>query len=126
LRNGISMLVQHPSLARLAGEPQRFEGLRIPGVNLLIDLLEFIRTNPHLSTGAIIEHWRGTDEGRTLAKLAMQNLIMQDCLEREFRDTMNKLDEQYLRQRVDYLSSKPLKDLTFQEKSELRQLLAQH
>jgi hypothetical protein len=38
---------------------------------------------------------------------------------------LQKLDQQYLKQRVDYLSSKPLKDLTFQEKTELRQLLAQ-
>jgi len=126
LRNGISMLIQHPSLAALADKPRRFEGLQIPGINLLIELLEFIQANPHLSTGAIIEHWRGTGEGRTLAKLAIQKLITQDGLEREFCDTMQRLDQQYLRQRVDYLSSKPLKDLTFQEKSELRQLLAQH
>jgi len=126
LRNGISMLIQHPSLARLAGEPRRFEGLQIPGINLLIELLEFMQANPHLTTGAIVEHWRGSEEGRTLSKLAIQKLIAQDGLEREFSDTMQRLDQQYLRQRVDYLSSKPLKDLTIQEKSELRQLLTHH
>jgi DNA primase len=126
LRNGISMLIQQPTLAGLAGEPRRFEGLQVPGINLLIELLEYMQTNPHLTTGAIIEHWRGTAAGRTLAKLAIQKLVTQDGLEREFCDTMQRLEKQYLQQRVDYLSSKPLKDLTFQEKTELRQLLAQH
>ena len=85
-----------------------------------------MQANPHLTTGAIVEHWRGSEEGRTLSKLAIQKLISQDGLEREFSDTMQRLDQQYLQQRVDYLSSKPLKDLTIQEKSELRQLLTQH
>jgi len=125
LRNAITLLIQHPSLAGLAGEPRRFEGLQIPGIRLIIQLLEFIQSNPHLSTGAIIENWRGTDDGRTLAKLATQELVTQEGREREFCDMLQKLDQQYLKQRVDYLSSKPLKDLTFQEKTELRQLLAQ-
>lgn len=126
LRKAISMLIQQPSLAELAGEPRKFEGLQIPGISLLIELLELIQANPHFSTGGLIEHWRGTDEGRTLAKLAAQKSVMQDGLEKEFCDTLQRLDQQHLKQRVDYLSSKPLKDLTFQEKSELRQLLTQH
>jgi len=124
--NAISMLIQHPTLAGCAGEPQRLRSLQIPGINLLIELLEFIQMHPHLSTGAIIEHWRGTDEGRTLAKLAIQELVIQDALDKEFFDSIQRLEQEYLQQRVDYLSSKSLKDLTIQEKSELRQLLTPH
>ncbi len=126
LRYAIAMLIQHPLLAAQAGKPRRFEGLQTPGINLLIELLEFIQEQPHLSTGTIVEHWRGTDAGHTLSKLAMQELVTHDGLEREFCDTLRRLEQQYLRQRVDYLSSKPLNELTFQEKSELRQLLAQY
>jgi len=126
LRYAIAMLIQHPLLAAQAGKPRRFEGLQTPGINLLIELLEFIQEQPHLSTGTIVEHWRGTDAGHTLSNLAMQELVTHDGLEREFCDTLRRLEQQYLRQRVDYLSSKPLNELTFQEKSELRQLLAQY
>lgn len=126
IRGAIAMLIQHPMLAGAAGVPERLRTLRLPGIKLLIELLEFIQMNPHVSTGVILEHWRGTDEGRTLAKLATQELVVQDALDKEFYDTIQRLEKQYLQQRVDYLSSKPLKDLTFQEKSELRQLLTPH
>ena len=127
IRNGVTLLIQHPSLAQLAGNPRRLEGLHIPGIKLLIELLELLQTNPHLSTGAIIEHWRETDEGRTLAKLATREyLISQDALEREFCDMIQRVEQHHHRQRIEYLSNKPLKELTSQEKSELRQLLTQH
>jgi DNA primase len=126
IRNAISMLIQYPALAGIAGEPKRLATLQIPGINLLIELLEFIQRNPHLSTGAIVEHWRGCDEGRTLAKLATQELVIQEAMDKEFSDLIQRLEQLHLQQRVDYLSSKSLKDLTIQEKSELRQLLTSH
>jgi DNA primase len=126
LRQAISLLLQHPQLAAAAGNPQRLATLQQPGISLLIELLELLQANPHLSTAALLEHWRGRDEERHLFTLAQRELLLnaeQDDLEKEFLGAVSGLEQQILRQRQHELSQKPFGELTAAERVEYQTLL---
>jgi DNA primase len=126
LRHAITLLLQHPGLAASAGDPQRFAALQQPGVSLLIELIELLQSRPHLSTAALLEHWRGHDEERHLFTLAQQELLLnaeQDDMEKEFLGALRGLEQQMLRQREQELSQKPFAQLSAEERLEYQALL---
>jgi DNA primase len=124
LRSGISLLLHTPSLAALAGEPHRWERLDIPGVNLLIAMLELLQSQPHLHSGALLERWRDTPEGTFLAELAKWDpLLPTDGLEAEFRGVVQWLDTRLAEQRREELHAKWQRDgLSPAEKTEFVEL----
>ncbi len=126
VRHAIALLLQRPALAGIAGEPSRLAGLALPGVKLLIEVLELLQNQPHLTVGALLEHWRGTPEGQHLVTLARRPALLdeeQDDLEKEFLGALEKLEQQRIVQRRNELSRKPFRELTPTEKLELQQLL---
>jgi DNA primase len=126
LRHAISLLLQHPQLAATAGDPQRLAALQQPGIALLIELLELLQASPHLSTAALLEHWRGREEERHLFTLAQRELLLnaeQDDLEKEFLGAVSALEQLILRQRQQELSQKPFGELTATERLEYQALL---
>ena len=58
VRKAITLLVQHPHLARVAGPSEGLRGIDVPGAALLAELIELTMPNPHMSTGALLEHYR--------------------------------------------------------------------
>jgi len=123
VRQAITMLLNNPSLGQLEPQPQRFASLNAPGIALLIELLEMLRTSPHLSTGALLERWRDREEGRYLAKLVQQeNLVENDHQEQEFGDLLQRLYRQHLEQRIEQLCNKPASEYSQSEKEELQKL----
>ncbi|MGE0080050.1 MAG: DNA primase [Thiohalomonadaceae bacterium] len=124
VRHALSRLVQEPGLAAKAGDPARFSGLRLPGVRLLAELITLLQRKPGLSWGAVLEHWRGTDEGRHLARLAAEEPLIEEpeLLEHEFVGALHILEREFLRQRREELEER-FKYLSEAEKLELNQIL---
>jgi DNA primase len=128
-RKGIGLLLHDPGLAKLANDPARWKKLENPKeIRLFIDLLELLRTQPHLHTGALLEHWRGTPEEEHLAELAKWDpLLAADGLEAEFRGIVQRLDTQLVEQRWQELHTKLQQiGLTPAEKAEYSELAAPH
>lgn len=125
VRHAIGLLLQRPALATRCHEPARLRGLPMPGVALLVEMLELLGQQPHLSTGALIEHWRDREEYRHLSALAGRLLELGDdeALEQEFDDTLARLDRFRREIRLEALKRKPFRDLTDTEKAEFQQLL---
>ncbi len=126
LRHAITLLLQHPQLATTAGDAQRFAALQQPGIALFVELLELLQSSPHLSTAALLEHWRGREEERHLFTLAQRELLLDaelDDMEKEFHGALHGLEQQMLRQRQQELSQKPLAELSAQERIEYQALL---
>ncbi|SCZ53017.1 DNA primase [Thiohalomonas denitrificans] len=125
VRHAISLLLQQPGLGAHAGSSTRFAGIPLPGAALLGEMLELVQIRPHLSTGALIEHWRERPEGPHLAKLAARELPLDDAeaLQREFEETLERIEQYRLEFRRDELTRKPFRELTGAEKIELQQLL---
>jgi DNA primase len=108
--------------------PCGFEDLELPGIPLLVELLEILWQHPHLSTGGILEHWRDRPEQHHLAKLATLPLeLPEDGFAEEFYGAVQRLKEQRTRQRTEQLLFKDQQTgLTESEKTKLKQLLAEH
>ncbi len=126
IRTLVSLLLQSPRMANLAGDPQRFKGIDAPGTGLLVELLELLQTSPELNTAALLERWRDREEGRYLARLTQWKPPFEDqeSLEAEFQGAVARLEQQCTELRTEELLQRARSGvLGEKEKSELQRLL---
>ncbi|HYG08067.1 MAG TPA: DNA primase [Stenotrophomonas sp.] len=125
VRSAIAILLQQPSLASAIDEHQDFAGLRLPGVELLLELVGLVRQRPEISTGALLEHFAEREEQAALHKLAAQ-VLPGDATTwaQELRDVAVQLEHQLVMQRIDELQAKQrAQGLDDTDKYEMRELL---
>jgi DNA primase len=92
VRKVITWLLHYPSLGRGGMATGHLRSLELPGVPLLLELIETLDDSPNLTTGALLERFRDHESGRHLAKLAAEEIAALDQgLEREFKDSLEKL-----------------------------------
>ena len=126
VRKAIALLLNRPGLAALTGEAAALEGLNLKGVEVLQALLEFAQAHPHITGAGLLEHWRDTETGSYLMKLAQAELVTPaDAMESEFRAVMADLQgrrpaEQRLAQLMQASRERTLHE---SEKAELARLL---
>ncbi len=125
IRRAIALVVQHPQQAALLPVmPDVLKSLNEPGIDVLLALLAQLHNNP-MTTGQLLEHWRGTREGRALAQLAMlDEVAIGDNIQQELEDVCDRLLDLYLQQRLDNLLNQ--NQLNLEEKQELQFLLAEY
>jgi DNA primase len=125
VRSAIALLLQRPSLALEIAPPYPFATLRLPGMSLLLELMELVRTRPEITTGALLEHFEGREDLAALQKLAIQDMPGDgNTLQREFLDACAQMEKEAVHQRREELGIK-LRDgqLDDEEKAELRALI---
>ncbi len=127
VRTAVALLLHHPSLAKQVPQPVAFAGLDLPGIPELMNLVEMLRTEPGLTTGAILERLRDSDHGAALEKVvARVPLALQLDVEAEFRGALEQLGRATREQRVDVLLQKAAaQDLSKADEQELGRLLAE-
>lgn len=126
VRTAIQCLLHHPSLATQVVEPQSLSQIDQPGIGLLVDLLENIKSNPTLTTAAILERWRNSREGPHLVKLAAWQPSLNDpeSLQHEFLGAIERIQDQHRSARTQSLLAKSKAgELGVEEKTELQRLL---
>jgi DNA primase len=94
-------------------------------MDLLRSLLEITRERPHLTTGALLEHWRDTEQGRHLHKLAGTRLQVPEAgMAQELQGALERLTQQYREREAErLLDESRVRTLTSDEKISLQQLL---
>ena len=119
------MLLHQPDLAINLEPPQILEPGSLPGVSLLLELLELLQRQPGLNTGAVLEHWRGREEARHLHKLAQWEPLSEKLdLAAEVRGHLNRIARQSTERRITTLLQKERhRTLNDIEKQELKALL---
>ncbi len=124
VRRAIALLVSNPGFANAAPLPDGWENLSLPGIPVLRELLEILRSEPNLTTGVILERWREREEGKYLNQLAAKMLPLQEEGQlREFHDTLKSLERQALMMEWDALVAKAAAEgLDPEEKQRLVQL----
>lgn len=124
VRSAISVLLQKPSLAAALTPPYRFAGLRQPGIDLLVEIVDLVQQRPEISTGALLEQFAEHEQAGALQKLASQSLPGgDDTLQREFLDAIAQLDKQTIEQRLAELQHQHREvGLSTEEKRELLSL----
>ena len=125
VRAAIAILLQQPSLAMSLGGRHHFHGLRLPGIDLLLELLALVEQRPDISTGALLEHFDGREEQASLHTLAAQTLAGDEAKwTEELHDAVGQLEKQLLFQRIEDLTAKQRQlGLDDTDKYELRELL---
>jgi len=126
VRRAIALLVTNPQFACCQSLPEGWEQLPQPGIPLLKELLELLRTQPNLTTVAILERWREREEGRHLGKLTATLLPLgEENMEREFHDTLENLARQASEAEWAALMTKAREGLSEVEKARLRELASE-
>ncbi|MGS1077511.1 DNA primase [Pseudoxanthomonas beigongshangi] len=125
VRSAIVCLLHKPSLALALQPPHAFSGLRLPGVELLLELLDIVHARPDITTGVLLEHFAEREELPALQKLAMQELPGDENIwQAELLDAAHQMERQLLQQRIDELQVKQRSiGLDEADKYELRALL---
>lgn len=129
VRSAISLLLQQPGLGLEVESTAGFAALRQPGVGLLLELIDLVRTRPDINTGALLEHFAGREEEPALQKLAAATLPGDVAAWRvEFVDALSQLSRQTRQQRVEELNLRMREGgmgaLSDDEKMEWRELQA--
>ena len=105
MATAISLLLQQPALAAKYTLPENLDGnADEPGLSLLIRLHRIANEEVNLTTGALLERFRDTEESATLEKLAgKDHLLEEEDFSPFFSETLVTLQEQALGKTIDKL-----------------------
>ncbi|WP_323969980.1 DNA primase [Aeromonas veronii] len=130
LRRALALMVQYPAVTAELPPMPELAGLRVQGIKFLLQLHQQILAQPGITTGILLEHWRGTKEGEILAQLAMHDLFEEIKLDQEpdilgeLQDTFVGFINQFLKQRIEELQAKVAQEgLSSEETQELMMLI---
>ncbi|GAL07022.1 DNA primase [Photobacterium aphoticum] len=128
MREVIALLIQRPDFVNsLEFDMAAFEGIEVAGLNLLISIVEKCRANPNITTGQLLENWRGSKNEGMLARLAAWELPLskdEDNTLDVFLDAMDKVIDQCVKQQIEKLQAKSRTvGLSVEEMRELQLLI---
>ena len=125
VRLAIALLLEHPHIVNSLEDISVLKPLTIPGVDLLTQLLSLCQQNPEIKTAQLLEYFRDTEQGKQLAKLmCWQHHIEAEAAQDVFLDSIEKLLNNFVEQRTEYLLQKARTgQMSQQEKQELQAIL---
>jgi len=95
IRTAIALLLDNPRLLETAERvDDSWKRWPAPGIGILAELLEIIRSQPTLNKAALLERWRSSEHFAHLNKLAAYSFPEMDQ-ETELRDALLKLNSQF-------------------------------
>lgn len=97
IRMAIALLLDRPHLYTIADSVEKdWQKWDAPGISILKQLLEIIRSQPTLNKAALLERWRDTEHFNHLNKLANYGFDLPGMdQEAELRDAFLKLNAQF-------------------------------
>jgi len=129
-RLAINLLLKKPALAQSTGTHDELAESGIPGVDLLLKILDRIHDEPEISTQNLLDRFKGDDHESHLYKLAVMEPPVEDdeSLELMFADCLQSLQKQYIDHRQKQLITKLQSGeaLSDAEKLEHKKLFTNH
>ena len=96
--------MQNPELATLVPPLENLDENKLPGLGLFRELVNTCLSQPGLTTGQLLEHYRGTNDAATLEKLSMwDDIADKDIAEKTFTDSLNHMFDSLLELRQEEL-----------------------
>ena len=122
IRVALQLLLEMPTLAERVEHLGQIATLKQPGLDILLDSIEFFAEHPDASAAQWLEANRGTPRGEALLRIVSMPLTVTSNLEAEFLDCMTLLRRRAVRERqqtlLDQARERPL------EPAEQAELLA--
>lgn len=125
IRSAITMLLNHPSFALMVEQPDRLRGVELPGITLLLDLVENIQQQPQITTPVLLEQWRHREGGQHLEALLKSERPLSDDADKmstEFLGWLKELEKINNQQEYDRLLAR-FNQLTDEERKRYQELL---
>lgn len=126
MREVIALLLQHPSYVEQVPDLNSVSEIPLPGLTLLLSVVDKCRINPHITTGQLLEHWRDSSNGKLLSRLAAWEIPLQDDNNEQdiFLDAMDNIIAQCIEKQIETLQAKERSaGLSADEKRELLALM---
>lgn len=100
----VALLVQNPQLATRVPTLDGLSQVKMAGLPLFAELVSRCNENPGLTTGQLLELYRGTNFSQTLETLATWNhMIVDEEVEAVFHDSLASIYDAALEQRLEEL-----------------------
>lgn len=129
-RLAINLLLSSPQLGLGVGSQYHLSEVGMPGVDLLLQLLDVIHEEPEISTQNLLARFSGSDHESHLYQLAAVQPAMEseESVDQMFNDCLQRLQNKYIVLRREQLiqklqSGEPLSEA---EKREHKQLFTKH
>lgn len=125
MREVLALLLQNPSYAQLIPDLSSVRDLSLPGLSLFAEVVDKTQSNPHLTTGQMLEHWRGSNNEALLSRLASWQIPLDDDNQEDiFADSLDKILYQCIEKQIENLQAKERSvGLSVEEKRELLALM---
>jgi DNA primase len=124
IRRAIGLLLQNPQMGFNLPVFDDLKQLKLPGIGILLKLLEQTNKVEQITTAQLLEHWRTMPEEKALIKLAVWDHGADEAVEEEFFDTLFVLSTQVIEQRFSELQLKQAQSgLTKAERLEYKAIL---
>jgi DNA primase len=119
----IALLLDNPQLVSVADEIEdHWKHWQAPGIPLLQQLLEIIRSHPTLNKAGLLECWRDQPEFVHLQKLASYRFDFPGLdPAAELKDALKKLNRQFRQQRIPLAGNLKPSQLSQEALTKLRQ-----
>lgn len=129
-RLAINLLLQNPTLASNCNPNYQWAESNIPGVPLLLEIIDAIQEDPDISTTNLLEHFREHELGDHLYKLAVMHppeSEHQESAEKMLSDCLASIQQDFAKKRIQQLTNKAVngENLTKSEQKEMSMLLSQ-
>lgn len=128
LRLVIAALLYEPKLIKHMVNPEQLVRFPLPGMDLLVTLVEIIEEHPHILTAGLTERLRNTEYEALMTKALkwLEYPVDVAVLEREFIDSLQQVRRQGMERLLEQLVHKAqTSELTPQEQYDLSSLLAE-
>jgi len=101
IRLAIALLLNAPRFAQHVGDTTSLRGVSVPGLSLLLELIELLQSQPHITTAALlIERYRESPTGSILGRLAQwQPTDSEEVCKTVFLDIIKQLKDQHSKER---------------------------
>jgi DNA primase len=110
VRQAVVRLVRYPAIALQVSNQERLalDACEEPGIELLRELIDNLRTHPAQNPAQVIERWSGKPDGASLEKLLQREQIVADAVAAagELRAALGKLADLVVARRLEALEEK--------------------
>jgi DNA primase len=110
VRQAVLRLVSYPAIALEVSDEERaaLDACEEPGIELLRELIDNLRTHPAQNSAQVIERWSGKPDGGSLEKLLQREQIVADAVAAagELRAALGKLADLVVARRLEALEQK--------------------
>ena len=105
VKRALQLLLEHPPLAQTVENLEQLAASQQPGIEILVEAIDFFREHPNFRASQLIESWRGGPKGAALLRIAgVEQALDEEALRREFDDALELIRRRSLRDRMQQLA----------------------